>query len=198
MRKPRVHLRRKSFELERWLRLRRRLLPLYRAVCGCCRMWSAVAHQSAASVRLMAAGAKNTPGSWETVSMAAVAMVTARLHVKRWLSRDPAGIHPHTHAHTLAGRLSSRGKIIWVDLGSNDPGQTAGAVLVLLLSTWMVKFHSSRLHCNFTRFFFEYYPSVFGQKSNSYLLSILSYIHPSILYFLFPCRRGLESVPAVW
>lgn len=34
---------------------------------------------------------KNTPSSWETVSMAAVTMVMARLHVKWWLSWDPRG-----------------------------------------------------------------------------------------------------------
>lgn len=32
---------------------------------------------------------KNTPSSWETVSMAAVTVATVRLHVKRWLSWHP-------------------------------------------------------------------------------------------------------------
>lgn len=73
------------------------------AECG------ALAHPSAASLRLMAAGAKNTPGSWETVSMAAVTMATAGLHVKRWRSRDLGGIHQHTHTYTHTSVVEEEG-----------------------------------------------------------------------------------------
>lgn len=138
-------------------------------------MWSGGAHPSAAALRLIAAGAKNTPGSWETVSMAAVTMATARLHVKQWLSRDPAGMHPR--AHTDAGRLSSRGKIICVDLGSHDLRQTAEAVLVPFLSTLIIKFYASQLQCNFTPFFF-FTSALCSFPSHSF--------HPPIRPPLFP------------
>lgn len=66
----------------------------------------------------------------------------------------PRGIHPaHTNTHTH----TSRGEIIWVDLGSNDPRQTAATVLVLFLSTWVANFDAapySQLKCNFYNVFF--------------------------------------------